>query len=354
MKLPWLFYSTDFLNHLTAGHPESPERLQAILKTLDQHHLLQALTIKEPKLASEKFIKRIHQPSYMQHLESFCQTSGNGSRIDEDTVVSTGTYQAARKSAGAAIDMVNALCENRCQTAFALVRPPGHHAMPGYTMGFCFFNNAALAALYALEQLGLKRVAILDWDAHHGNGMEHIFYADPRVLTVSWHQYPNWPGTGEMEAQGEGPGLGFNLNIPLPLDYGNEAFLLTFERLVSPALERFQPELILVCAGYDAHFADPLTQLGLTATGFAQLTEAVMRCAEKLSVDHVGFLLEGGYHVQALANSVSATLNTLLNQESRIFNESLGQPPESDLILLRTLIDQIRLNHPLLKKECLQ
>ena len=199
MKPPFLFYSRDFLDHLTAGHPESPERIRSVLQGLDTHHLLSKLKQVEPPKLADALLYRIHSPHYIQRFAQFSAQAGQGQRIDEDTVVSTGSYPAAQKAAGAAVSMVDALLSGQCDTAFALVRPPGHHAMPHYLMGFCFFNNIALAALHAIEQHQLTRVAIIDWDAHHGNGAEAIFYNDPRVFTVSWHQDPNWPGTGHID-----------------------------------------------------------------------------------------------------------------------------------------------------------
>ena len=350
MKAPWLFYSRDFLGHLTAGHPESPERLHQILQSLDQRGLLSQLTQVEPQRLNEDFIYRIHSPHYVNRFAHFSAQAGQGQRIDEDTVVSTGSFPAAQKAAGAAVDMVDALLSDRCDTAFGLVRPPGHHAMPHYLMGFCFFNNIALAALHALEQHQLTRVAILDWDAHHGNGAEAIFYMDPRVFTVSWHQDPNWPGTGHINDAGAGVGLGFNLNIPLPKHAGLPAFLSSFEQVVAPALRDYQPQLILVAAGYDAHHADVLTEMNMDASGFAQLTAAIMDLSTKLGCK-TGFLLEGGYHLEALSNSVAATLDTLLHQEARPFSERLqatqAHAPEAALV---SLLAQLKNQHPYLRK----
>lgn len=344
---PWLFYSEDCLRHLTAGHPESPERLKSILKALEDANLLTHTQIVEPRQATADFIERIHAPTYMQRFQRFCEQAGDGQRIDEDTVVSEGSYGAALRSAGAAIHLVEALSSGECPTGFTLTRPPGHHAMPGYVMGFCFFNNVALAALYALEHLGIERVAILDWDAHHGNGTEYIFYRDPRVLCVSWHQDPNWPGTGRIEDMGEGPGLGSTLNIPLPLNFGEQAFLQTYRQLVEPALQRFAPQLILVSAGYDAHHADILTQMGMSASGFAKLTETVMQTAARLG-QKVGFILEGGYKLEALSASVAATVSTLLNEQAQAWKEDLGPIPEVDEAALVPLIEKINGMHPLL------
>ena len=345
---PWLFYSEACLGHLTAGHPESPERLQGILKALDEYKLLQGSHLLEPRAADADFIARIHAPEYVQGFLNFCQGAGSGQRIDEDTVVSEGSYEAALRSAGSALHLVEALSSEQCDTGFTLTRPPGHHAMPGYLMGFCFFNNVALAALYAIEKLGLERVAILDWDAHHGNGTEYIFYRDPRVLFVSWHQDPNWPGTGRIGDIGEGPGLGTSLNIPLPVNSGELSFLKSYQQLVEPALQRFDPQLILVSAGYDAHHADILTQMGMTSTGFARLTESLMQTAEKMGQVKVGFVLEGGYHLEALAASAAATVHTLVHEGADTWKEVLAPPAVVDETALDALMEKIKEHHPLL------
>lgn len=349
---PLLLYSEDYLQHKTAGHPESPERLLAILNRLQTENLLPQLKLIEPSPIDQAFLQRMHHPAYIAQFEAFCRRAGSGIRIDEDTVVSEGSFAAALKAAGAAVSMVEYLSNDSAQSVFSLVRPPGHHAMPQHLMGFCFFNNVALAALYALEKRGLQRVAILDWDAHHGNGTEHLFYQDPRVLTVSWHQSPNWPGTGLASDQGQGAGLGYSLNIPLPLQSGEEAFICTLNQLVLPALQRFQPQLVLVSAGYDAHHADVLTQMGMTATGFSRLTEALMQGLEKLGSPKIGFILEGGYQLEALSASVYATLNTLVQEQAVEQPEALGPAPLApDLQQLEPLISTLQNSHPQLKEE---
>lgn len=349
MKTPFLFYSRDFLNHLTAGHPESPERLRTILNRLDEYQILSKLQQVEPTQLENTLLYRIHSPHYVQRFAQFSAQAGQGQRIDEDTVVSTGSYPAAQKAAGAAVDMVNALLDDQCDTAFALVRPPGHHAMPHYLMGFCFFNNIALAALHGIEQHQLTRIAILDWDAHHGNGAEAIFYNDPRVYTLSWHQDPNWPGTGPIEATGAGPGKGFNLNIPLPKGSGRTAFLETFQALVAPVLRDYGPQLILVAAGYDAHHADTLTEMGMDASDFAELTAAILSLSHEINCK-TGFLLEGGYHLEALSNSVTATLMTLLHQEAKPFKESFLTQSRHPEPSVTSLITKIQAQHPYFQK----
>lgn len=349
MKSPFLFYSREFLEHLTAGHPESPERLNTILKRLDEYQLLSKLRCIEPQKIPESLLYRIHSPHYVERFAQFSAQAGQGERIDEDTVVSTGSYPAAQKAAGAAVDMVNALLNDQCDTAFALVRPPGHHAMPHYLMGFCFFNNIALAALHGIEQHKLTRIAILDWDAHHGNGAEAIFYNDSRVYTISWHQDPNWPGTGHIDETGAGPGQGFNLNIPLPKASGRNAFLDTFHALVAPVLRDYRPQLILVAAGYDAHHADTLTEMGMCASDFSELTAAILQLSQEVG-SKTGFLLEGGYHLEALSNSVTATLMTLLHQEAKPFKESLRVQYALPEPSVSALIAKIKAQHPYFQK----
>jgi acetoin utilization deacetylase AcuC-like enzyme len=303
----------------------------------------------EPLKLPNALLYRIHSPHYIQRFAQFSAQAGQGQRIDEDTVVSTGSYPAAQKAAGAAVGMVDALLNRQCDTAFALVRPPGHHAMPHYLMGFCFFNNVALAALHALEQHQLTRVAIIDWDAHHGNGAEAIFYNDPRVFTISWHQDPNWPGTGHMDEVGAGPGKGFNLNIPLPKGSGRNAFLETLKTLVSPVLKDYAPQLILVAAGYDAHHADTMTEMGMQANDFAELTAAILDLSQSVDCP-TGFLLEGGYHLEALSNSVTATLMTLVHQETKIFKESFCAPDALSAPDISPLITEIKAQHPYFQK----
>lgn len=353
MPQPLLFYSAQFLEHQTAGHPESPDRLRHILNTLDQADLFSRLPRKEPDPIDLALLYRLHDPEYVHMLERFSREAGEvGQRIDEDTVVSTGTYPAALKAAGAAVDMTRAILDGPYTTAFSLVRPPGHHAMPTHTMGFCMFNNVALAALYALEVMRLKRVLILDWDAHHGNATEHMFYQDPRVLFVSWHQHLNWPGTGAVTDMGVGAGYGYNVNIPLPRGSDNGDYLTSFETLVTPLAARFQPELILVSAGYDAHHADLLSHMGLNATGFSLLTEQVMKLADRHCSGRAGFILEGGYHTHALALSVLGSFQTLMQEQAVPVKEPFMSPtPVVTHETLHELLAQISQLQPLLRSH---
>lgn len=352
MSKPLIFFSEACLGHQNPehpdSHPESPLRLKTILSRLENHGLWQTLPRRTPQPVAFELLFSLHDPAYVEMLERFCHSAGKGRRIDENTLVSEGSWQAALLAAGAAVEMVDALLEEQTRTAFSLIRPPGHHAMPTYTMGFCLFNNIALAARRALDQ-GLQRILILDWDAHHGNATEHMFYQDPRVLFVSWHQFPNWPGTGAAEDLGCGAGYGTNVNIPMPLKYGDREYLRTFRELVIPLAEAYRPELILVSAGYDAHLADLLTDMGLTASGYAQLTEEVMKLAHRWTGGKVGFILEGGYNVTALAACVEGTLDTLLQERSvRPEEPFVPLPLEHDPQAVTHLIEKIRMIQPLL------
>lgn len=358
MSEPLLFYAEECLLHQNPAHPdahpESPQRLKTILSQLEQTRLWQTLPRRKPQPIAHEQLLKLHDPHYLERLEHFCQRAGAGARMDENTLVSEHSFQAACLSAGGAIALSEALLAGETRSAFALMRPPGHHAMPAYSMGFCLFNNVALAARHALDN-GLKRVLILDWDAHHGNATEHMFYSDPRVLFISWHQNPNWPGTGAITDRGEGAGYGTNVNIPMPRGSGPAEYLQTFRELVVPLADSFRPELILVSAGYDAHFADPLTQLGLTVTGFSALTEAVMQLADRHTGGKAGFLLEGGYHVEALAHSVTITLQTLVQEQAQTARDPVpdNTRPEPAEDIAR-VIQTVRLIQPLLNRSGLR
>lgn len=349
MPLPHIFYSESFLNHQTLGHPESPERLKSILKTLDNHNVLSRLSSSQPAEIDLKTLYTLHPREHVEHIKSFSKTAGNGQRIDEDTVVSEGSYQAAIQAAGSSIEMIDRLLKDKCQNVFSFVRPPGHHAMPDHTMGFCLFNNIALAARYAIDNYGLERILILDWDAHHGNATEHMFYEESEVLFVSWHQDPNWPGTGAIDDIGSEKGVGYNINIPLPIGYGKHSLLKTFDELIVPISNIYKPQLILVSAGYDSHYADPLTQMGATANVFGVLTEKVMQLADRWCDGRVGFMLEGGYHLSGLSYSVLSTVLTLINEQATAVDEPTIESDDCDESQLNELIVTIKQTQPLFK-----
>ncbi len=236
--------------------------------------------------------------------------------LDPDTFVGPHSYEVALAAAGGAVAAVSAVAEGRAASAFALVRPPGHHALPDRGMGFCLFNNAALAAVAARDRCGLRKILLVDWDVHHGNGTQEIFWRDRTVLYLSTHQENWYPWTGSWEEVGEGEGEGFTLNIPLPPETGDEGYRLVFEEVVVPMADAYQPDLVLVSAGYDAHFADPLSAMLVTAAGFRTMTELAVDAARH-GAGRLAAVLEGGYDLPGLSTSVVATLEVLTRRTAR-------------------------------------
>ncbi len=301
------FVSDDtFLNHRTPdGHPERPERLRHLLRHLQNTETWQMLTHIQPTSASDTDICSVHTEEHLRYIKEMC-TRGGGVLDEGDTHAVPESYRVALLAAGAAQRGVDAVVSQEVDAAFCAVRPPGHHAERDRPMGFCLFNNVAVAARYAQRKHGVKKVAILDWDVHHGNGTQHIFEADPSVFYISLHQYPFYPGTGAREEKGVGEGKGFTLNIPLPAGTGEERYLEAFQDEIVPALEKFDPGLLIISAGFDAHNDDPLGGMRLTEESFAKFTELAKDIAPVVSV------LEGGYNLEALARSVEGHVAELL------------------------------------------
>ncbi len=295
------------LEHETGAHPERPARIEAIRRELDKRgwagfeRLCSAPV--EPSVLSS-----VHPPEYVAAIEKV--SSRGGGQLDLDTVMSTGSFNAAAHAAGGAVQLVDLLLSGQAPVGFSAHRPPGHHASEARAMGFCLFNNIAVAARYAVERKGLERVMIFDWDVHHGNGTSDIFHATDEVLFVSIHQSPLYPGTGVAGDLGRGAGLGFTVNLPVPPHSGDELYLSLVEHLVVPLLRAYQPQLVLISAGYDAHAEDPLAECLVTESGFAAMTRTVRRACEELAIP-LGCVLEGGYALGALARSVLATLEAL-------------------------------------------
>jgi acetoin utilization deacetylase AcuC-like enzyme len=250
----------------------------------------------------------VHPPDYVAQIRAVSEAGGGA--FDPDTVASAGSYLAALHAAGGACAMVEALVSGEAQLGFCGLRPPGHHAEPAVAMGFCLFNNVAVAARHALDSLGVERVVVFDWDVHHGNGTNDIFHADPRVLFASIHQSPLYPGTGPLTDVGAGPGEGYTINLPVPPGSGEDVWLSLVEHVVAPAARAFEPQLVLVSAGFDAHRDDPLADCRLDVGAFAQMALHVRALADGLGAP-VGAVLEGGYDLSALALSSAATLEAL-------------------------------------------
>ncbi|MCW5828942.1 MAG: histone deacetylase [Deltaproteobacteria bacterium] len=305
-----------FLAHdMGAGHPESPDRLRDIHRELDRLNLMPRLTHLEARPAGEADIVRIHDPALYHRVEFLSSRGGGG--LDGDTYAAPETFEVARLATGGLLHLVEAIATGTVQNGIALVRPPGHHAEPSRAMGFCFFNNVAVAADHALRQTEWKRVAIVDYDIHHGNGTQNAFYGKGEVLYISSHQYPYYPGTGHFRETGTGAGEGKTLNIPLPPGQGDAEFLYLYQRIVRPALEKFRPDLIIVSAGFDIYRLDPLGGMKVTEQGFAELSRLLVRAAGDLCGGRVLFALEGGYHTQGLAASVGKVVGELLGDPAQ-------------------------------------
>jgi acetoin utilization deacetylase AcuC-like enzyme len=264
--------------------------------------------------------------------------------LGADTYIMPGSWEAARMAAGAAATAVEAVLTGQVSNAFALIRPPGHHATPSQPMGFCLLNNIAIAARHALDALGVERVAIVDFDVHHGNGTQDCFYDDGRVLFCSTHASPLYPGTGAADDLGIEDGYGATLNLPLPYETGDVGFQLIYDQVVLPALRRFAPQLILVSAGYDAHWDDPLGPLSLSIDGYAALTQRLVALADEFCGGKIVLVLEGGYSRMALAGGVVASLRVLLGRDAGVDPLGPASQVEPDISIL---IRHVRDRHPI-------
>lgn len=298
-----------YLEHITDDyHPENTQRLvyiYAMLQELDPT----SLTRVPARMATQDEIALIHDPSYIAMV---AETSGKPMRrLDPDTVTSPKSYEAACMAVGGVLELVEAVQAGRVENGFALVRPPGHHAERARAMGFCIFNNIAVAARYLEKHHGMSRILIIDWDLHHGNGTQHSFYEDPTVLYMSTHQYPYYPGTGWFDETGEGKGKGYTVNVPTSHGFGDDDYLHIFETVVVPVATRFNPEIVLVSAGFDIHQGDPLGGMSVTEAGFARMARLLMDLAAAQCGGKIVFVLEGGYYLEGLTNSVKAVLMEL-------------------------------------------
>jgi acetoin utilization deacetylase AcuC-like enzyme len=309
MPRPLYFHHPSSLEHDTGAHPERAARILAIERELESRGWLGFERVPAPEVEAGA-LEAVHPP---EHIRAIAELSARGGgAIDLDTVASAGSYEAALHAAGGAMAMADALAApGGPSAAFSGLRPPGHHAEPRRAMGFCLFNNVAVAARRALDEHGCARVLVLDWDVHHGNGTAAVFAEDPAVLFCSIHQWPLYPGTGAADDVGRGAGEGKTLNLPVPGGTGDDAYVSLVEHVVVPVAREFRPELVLVSAGYDAHRDDPLADCRVTEDGFAAMTGALLRLCAELGGVPLGMVLEGGYDLRALASSTAATLEVL-------------------------------------------
>jgi acetoin utilization deacetylase AcuC-like enzyme len=301
--------------HDAPGHPESARRLHAIVDHLAADPRLRDLPAMPVREADAALVLGAHQDAHLRRIERAAR--GGGAWIDPDTYCTDRSYDVALRAAGAAVEGVAAVCSGSARSAFAIVRPPGHHATRDRAMGFCLFNNAAIAARAAQSAHGLGRVAVVDIDVHHGNGTQDVFYDDPSVLYCSLHQWPLYPGTGRRAETGEGAGAGATVNVPLPPATTGEEWLAAFDEVVAPALRAHAPELIVVSAGYDGHRADPLANLRLDTATYAEVARRLAAIAAETAGGRTIWVLEGGYDLDALSASVAASLRTLQGEGER-------------------------------------
>lgn len=308
-----LYSDHEFLEHETGHHPESAQRLVAVTERLEKSGLIDQCQRPEWGHATSADIQLVHTAAMRTSVEGFSLKGGG--RIEVDTAVSHDSYHVATRAVGAAIDATRRVLAGEAKNALALVRPPGHHATPTMPMGFCLFNNAAIAAQYALTNLDVDRVLIIDWDVHHGNGTQDAFWESERVGFLSSHRFPFYPGTGDSMEIGQGAGLGYTRNLPLKFGIERRDFVTKFAQALEEFSAKVQPQLILLSAGFDAHAADPVGNLGLESEDFAELSQIVLDAATAYTGGKLVSLLEGGYNPDKLAESVEIHLRKLLSHD---------------------------------------
>jgi acetoin utilization deacetylase AcuC-like enzyme len=337
-------YDPLLLEHDMPGHPESAGRLRAIVAYLESAGVLSALERIEPRDATRDDLLLIHSDEVVQRVAQAASMGGDH-WLDVDTYVVNRSYDAGVRSAGSTLAAVDAVLGGDLDSAFCLMRPPGHHATPTRSMGFCLFNNVAIAAAHALERKGVERVSIVDFDVHHGNGTQDAFYAEPRVQYFSTHQFPFYPGTGNWDDTGHTEAMGNTINVPLPGGCGDTEYFAVYSEICVPALLRFKPDLVLVSAGFDAHFADPLAMERVSTHGYYQIASMLKRVAVELCEGRIVFVLEGGYDLTALSWSVQACLDALMGKPFR--PDPLGEGPQVRGPDVSTLLAKVKELHGL-------
>lgn len=312
----------DYVNHDVPRHPERPQRMRAIWSLLNESGLPARMKAYTPSPATDEQILMVHTQEYLSDVMQ-AERQGYAIRYTVDTVVLPDTPKTAKLSAGGGICAVDAIFRDGMDNALVITRPPGHHAVADSAMGFCYFNNIAITARYAQKQYGVQRVMIVDYDVHHGNGTQDIFYDDNSVLFLSTHQSPLYPGTGSFNETGISKGEGYTVNIPIPGGYGDEAYSQFYEQIVWKVAERFMPQLILVSAGFDAHWDDPLASMRLSLKGYHHLDTELIRMAQKFCGGKIIFMLEGGYNTDTLSYGIKNIAHALLGDDT--YQDPFGQ-----------------------------
>lgn len=331
-------YDPVFLKHDQFGHPEHAGRLKVIIEELQRSNLNKDLINVPVRHAAFDELLLCHTQNYVDNIISICHRAGG--YLDSDTYTNEFTFEAASKAVGGLINLATDVVSGKLNNGIALLRPPGHHALASRAMGFCIFGNVAIAAKYAIEKLNINKAAIVDFDVHHGNGTQALVENSEKIIFISTHQYPFYPGSGAI---GE-TGLGNVVNIPLPSGTGDEGFRLVYDEIVIPVLRRFQPEIIFVSAGYDAHWNDPLASLMLTLNGFARISEQLNYIAKELCDGKIIFSLEGGYNLEALSAGITNSIKVLLGRKD--FVDNIDKPSREE-INLGMLISNLRSIHKL-------
>lgn len=330
-----------YLEHMMdPGHPESPERLRVIYHMLEEKEMKALSEMVTPRAATREELEMNHTPSYIDLVAS---TAGKPYyRLDMDTSTCAKSYEAALWAAGGYLELIKAVMEGKLKNGFALVRPPGHHAEKDRAMGFCLFNNVAIGAYYAIKNFFLQKILIVDWDVHHGNGTQNSFYEDPRVLYFSTHRYGFfYPGTGAATEVGKGKGEGFNVNVPFSTGAGDADYGNIFEKILKPIALEYQPQLILVSAGFDLHYDDPLGGMEVTEKGFSRMVQILMEIADATSQGKLAITLEGGYNVSGQSRSVKEVLKELA-QASPLDKKELLEKEGANYPRIERFINQLK------------
>lgn len=315
-----------FLKHDQSRHPENSKRLESIINGLKDKNLFGKVIMLKSRTAEIEEISACHTKEYASYVKEFCEKGGG--YLDLDTYANSYSFEAAAIAVGCSIDLTKAVINGKFKNGFALLRPPGHHALSNRSMGFCLFGNIAVAAKNALTQPGINKVAIVDFDVHHGNGTQALIGDDPNILFISSHQYPFYPGTGSIREIGTGAAEGKIINIPLQAGVGDNGFKMVYEKVVIPSLERFKPDLILVSAGYDTHWDDPLANLNLSLTGYDWISRELIKSAERICAGKIIFFLEGGYNLDVLSYGVSNAIRRLLGIDG--FEDPIGKSNQTE------------------------